>query len=100
VDEGAILSSLTQLGAAGLIGWLWLCERRASLGRDRQIEEAHARIMLERESASALLGIVRENTEAVAGLRETQRSLGLAIDRLAVRLGEEGAGAGGSRRAG
>lgn len=88
MNEVSVLTGLTQLGAAGVIGWLWLSERRASAGRERQIEEAHARILLERESASVLVETVRENTAALAGLRETQRALGLAIDRLAVRLGE------------
>jgi len=96
MDEMTVFTNLTQLGAAGLIGWLWLSERRANSTRERELSEAHGRIMGERESSEALVSLVRENTEALSRLGESQRSLGASIDRLSARLDEPREG----RRAG
>ena len=102
MEDISILTNLTQLGAAGVIGWLWLSERRASVGRERELSEAHTRIIQERESTEALVTLVRENTAALSRLSESQRALGLAIDRLASGGGQrtrEGAPFVGERRA-
>jgi len=96
MDEMTVFTNLTQLGAAGVIGWLWLSERRVNSARERELSEAHARIMRERESTEARVSLVRENTDALSRLGESQRSLGGSIDRLAARLeeGREGRRAG------
>ena len=96
MDEMTVFTNLTQLGAAGVIGWLWLSERRANSTRERELSEAHARIMREKESSEAIVSLVRENTEALGRLGESQRTLGASIDRLAARLEETREG----RRAG
>ena len=49
-DSTPIIENLTQLGAAGLMGAMWLWERNTSRTRERQIDEAHARILAERPS--------------------------------------------------
>jgi len=89
MDETMILNNLTQLGAAGVIGWLWLCERRASTTRERQLTEAHDRVLAGRERAETLVGVVRDNASAIATLAETQRSLGDSIDRLSQQFIDE-----------
>lgn len=37
----SILQALTEFGAAGLIGVLWILERGHASKRDRQLDEAH-----------------------------------------------------------
>lgn len=59
---------LPGLGAAGLMGAMWLWERRASQKREQQLDEAHARILAERVQADTLAALVRGNTEALTRL--------------------------------
>jgi len=70
-----LLSNVTQLGAAGLIGVLWVFERRAAQQRDRQLSEAHEKLMERDRELDALLKVVKENTAAVKSLEHTQRRL-------------------------
>lgn len=74
MDE-PLLSMLTQFGPAGLIGMLWLYERRTSAARERQLTEAHTRIIQQREELNALLEVVKENTRVVASLKQSQEHL-------------------------
>jgi hypothetical protein len=76
------LPALAQAGAAGLIGWMWLAERRAAAARDRQLSELHDRLMQERTSLSAVLSVVRDNTRALTALETGQRALASILDRL------------------
>jgi hypothetical protein len=88
-----ILLSLGQFGAAGLIGALWLLERRHGAARDRQLDEAHRRVMERERDAAALMSVVQENTRAIAALESSQR---LLIDLLrGLGPGPDAAGAGG-----
>jgi hypothetical protein len=75
--------AIAQLGAAGLIGWMWLTERRAAVERERQIREAHDRLMQERQQAAAVVEMVRENTRALVALEGGHRRMEEAVDRLA-----------------
>jgi len=81
-----IATMLAQLGAAGLIGWMWLVERRASAARDRQIAEAHERLMQERVQLDVLMSLVAESSRAIAALEGGQRRLGEVLERLAERM--------------
>ena len=72
---GAPVESITSLGAAGLMGAMWLWERRTSQKRESQIDEAHARILGDRVSIDQLMGVVRQNAEAIARLCTTQEQL-------------------------
>lgn len=72
---GEFIPMLTQFGAAGLIGALWIIERRHAMARDRQIDEAHRVLVARREEAESLLTVVKENTRAVASLEASQREL-------------------------
>lgn len=63
-----LLPTLTQFGVAGLIAAMWLVERRAASTRDKQLAEAHDRLVESRAHLDALLTVVKENTRAVAAL--------------------------------
>jgi hypothetical protein len=66
------LDSLTSLGAAGLMGAMWLWERSTSQKREAQIDEAHARILGDRVQLEQLMSVVRQNAEALTRLCATQ----------------------------
>ena len=74
-EAGAPVESITSLGAAGLMGAMWLWERRTSQKRESQIDEAHARILGDRVSIDQLMGVVRQNAEAISRLCTTQEQL-------------------------
>ena len=66
------LDTFTSLGAAGLMGAMWLWERSTSQKRESQIDEAHARIMGDRVQLDQLMTVVRQNAEAITKLCATQ----------------------------
>src|SRR3954470_20229003 len=78
-----IASALAQFGAAGLIGWMWLTERRAASTRERHVAELHERLMQERPHTGLLLEVVRDNTRALTALELGQRTLTGLLERLA-----------------
>jgi hypothetical protein len=80
--EPEIATSIAQLGAAGLIGWMWLAERRAGAAREAQLRELHDRLMQERPQITTLLSVVQDNTRALAALDAGQRTLASAMERL------------------
>jgi hypothetical protein len=69
-DTTPAFDQLTNLGVAGLMGAMWLWERRTSRQREDQIDEAHARIMSDRVLLDELMDVVRQNTEAITRLTE------------------------------
>ncbi|HRP62699.1 MAG TPA: hypothetical protein PK400_05340 [Phycisphaerales bacterium] len=71
----SILLTLTQFGAAGLIGALWLFERRHAAHRERQLDEAHRRLTADEREISALLEVIKENTRAINALELSQRRM-------------------------
>ncbi|NUQ69176.1 MAG: hypothetical protein HUU18_12995, partial [Phycisphaerales bacterium] len=73
-----LLAALTQFGTAGLIGWMWLSERRAGTQRERQLDEAHERLMSERKMFEQVIGAAAENARVLAQLEASVRSLGRA----------------------
>lgn len=73
--ETQVAAAVTQFGVAGLIGWMWLSERRASGARERQIGELHDRILRERTELEVLVTALKENTRALAALEAGQRGL-------------------------
>ena len=64
-----------QFGVAGLIGWMWLTERRAAADRDKQIEESHAMLAQDQKSIDVLLSALDANTKAITTLEAAQRAL-------------------------
>lgn len=90
-----IVTTLTQFGVAGLMGWMWLTERRGAADRDRQLSEAHARIVRQTEQQGALLDALRDCTRAMVALECGQRALADLI----ARWGGSATGAPGEARA-
>ena len=54
---------------------MWLAERRAAAQREKQLTQAHERIIQERASLDALLTAIRENTRVLAQMESGQRTL-------------------------
>jgi hypothetical protein len=75
LSDTAPLDNLTSFGAAGLMGAMWLWERRTSRKREDQLDEAHVRILGDRVQLEELMGVVRQNAEAIARLCTTQDQL-------------------------
>ena len=76
-----MLKVLSEFGAAGLIGLMWMLERRHAAKRDRQLDEAHTRLLSQRQELDIWLQLVRENTKAVSGLEQAQRELIATLQR-------------------
>lgn len=61
-------SELTSLGAAGLMGAMWLWERSTNRTREEQLNATHDRIVGDKVSLDALVEIVQQNTQAMTRL--------------------------------
>lgn len=77
-----LLPTLAQSGAAGLIAWMWLTERRSAAARDRQLSDLADRLAHERTTTATLLSVLGDNTRALAAIEIGQRSLATILDRL------------------
>ena len=66
------LDQVASLGAAGVMGAMWLWERRTSRQREEQIDAAHERILSDRIEIDLLVEVVRQNAEALTRLSTTQ----------------------------
>ena len=84
--ETDITTSLAQLGAAGLIGWMWLTERRAAAARETQLRELHDRLLQERPQIATLLAVVQDNTRALTALEAGQRAMAGVLERVGGKL--------------
>lgn len=69
------LGQLTSLGAAGIMGAMWLWERRTSRQRDQQLDESHERILGDRVQLGLLVEVVRDNAQALTRLSTVQDEL-------------------------
>ena len=74
------IDQLTNLGVAGIMGAMWLWERRTSQQREQQLDDAHARILADKIQLDQLMDTVRTNTQARTQLASTQEQL---LDRIA-----------------
>ena len=75
LSDPSPLDQLTNLGAAGIMGLMWLWERRTSRQREQQLDAAHDRIMADRVQLDQLIELVRQNTQALARFTSTQQQL-------------------------
>ena len=75
------LTQLTNLGAAGVMGAMWLWERRNSQKRDEQLDDAHTRILGDRVQLDQLIEVVRTNAEALTRLSSLHDQLLRTLDR-------------------
>lgn len=69
------IEQVMNLGVAGLMGAMWLWERRTSRQREEQIDEAHARIITDRVELDQLMNLIRQNAEVLTKLSATQEQL-------------------------
>ena len=69
------VTDLANFGAAGLMGAMWLWERRLSRTRERELGEAHARILRDEQRLELLTQVVDHNTSALTRFAETQRQM-------------------------
>jgi hypothetical protein len=79
--ENTPLTELTSLGSAGLMGAMWLWERRTSRKREDQLDAAHERILADRIQLDQLIVVMRENAEVLTRLNSTQEQLVRQLDR-------------------
>lgn len=82
ISEIHVAGVVAQLGAAGLIGLMWLTERRSASERERQLTELHERIVSDRVELGVLVSLVEANTRALASLEAGQSRLVAAIERM------------------
>lgn len=74
------LVDMTNLGAAGLMGAMWLWERRTSQKREQQLDDAHARILADRVQLDQLIDVVQHNAAAFSRLSAAQEQLLRKLD--------------------
>ena len=72
-------TDLASFGAAGLMGAMWLWERRMNRTRDEQLTDAHERIRRDEQRLEDLTRVVEQNTAALARFTETHRDLSHAV---------------------
>lgn len=75
MPEVEVAGLVAQFGVAGLIGWMWLTERRSALSREKQLNEAHEQVIDQKQEISVLVDVVKANTRAVTALEAGQRRL-------------------------
>ncbi len=71
----SLIGDLTSFGAAGLMGAMWLWERRNSRTREEQLTDAHSRIIRDEQRLGKLIEVVEHNTVAMTRFTETQHSV-------------------------
>ena len=69
------IDSVSGLGAASLIGAMWLWERRQSSQREKQLDDAHTRILADKVQMDALIDLVQHSTETLSKLAMQQDAL-------------------------
>ena len=77
-----LATTLAQFGAAGLIGLLWIMERRFAAARERQLDDAHRTLAAQDRELDALLTVVKENTRAIIRLEQSQLRLTRLLEQL------------------
>ncbi len=79
--ENELLTLAAQSGVAGVIALMWLLERRSSATREKQLGQAHDRILEQRVQLEQLIGVVTENTRAITSLESAQRAIAIMLGR-------------------
>jgi len=69
------MPDLAGLGSAGLMGAMWLWERKTSRLREQQLDEAHARVLANQVQLDQVILLVKSNTEALTRLCDAQERL-------------------------
>ena len=71
----------TSFGAAGLMGAMWLWERKTSRQREEQLDEAHVRILGDHVQLEQVIEVVRQNAAAMTRLGTIQEQLVRKLER-------------------
>lgn len=69
----SLLSDLTSFGTAGLMGALWLWERKLNRRREEQLDATHERILRDEQKIACLIDVVDKNTAAIVRFVEHQK---------------------------
>lgn len=80
--DAELAAAITQFGTAGLIGWLWITERRSAAERDQQLRAVHEKLVQERAGFEVVVKALTNNTRALAGVEAAQRELAQAVREL------------------
>lgn len=70
-----VMDQLVQFGVAGLMGALWVWERLYRRRRERELSQAHLRLMTQHEQLGALVHLVRQNTRAMVHSERTGKRI-------------------------
>ena len=73
--QTSALDQFTNLGVAGIMGAMWLWERRTSRQREQQLDEAHTRILSDKVELEELIEVVKQNSEAMSRMSAVQDQL-------------------------
>ncbi|MCL2700649.1 MAG: hypothetical protein FWE88_03020 [Phycisphaerae bacterium] len=71
----SVITDLTSMGAAGVMGAMWLWERRASAQRERELTESHGRILRDEQRLDKLTHVVEQATAAITRFQQTQQEM-------------------------
>ncbi|MBA4040091.1 MAG: hypothetical protein C0468_07215 [Planctomyces sp.] len=104
--EAELAGVMAQFGAAGLVGWMWLSERRTAAVREGQVAEAHEKLMEQQTKVEMVVRAIEANTRALTSLEVGQGHLLRYLDNAArrewrqegYRRGGGGSGGGGAGR--
>lgn len=77
-----LIEQATQFGVAGLMGVLWVWERRLSQKREAQLSETHRRLQQQGMELAELVELVRANTRAVERFEQTQARLCSLLEKM------------------
>ena len=77
-----MIQGLAQFGAAGLMGALWVWERRLSRRREHQLDAAPRRLIRPRHELRVLMRLVQRNTRAIERFEQTQRRFGDLLEEI------------------
>ena len=77
-----MLQPLTQFGIAGLMGMLWVWERRLSRQRETQLDESHTELMRQREQHGLLVELLQHNTQTIERFDQTISQMRLVLEQL------------------
>lgn len=80
------IEPLTQFGVAGLMGLLWVWERRLSRRREEQLDEAHAAILAQRRQHDQLIELVQHNTQMIERFNQTVSQMKFVMEQLSHEL--------------
>ena len=78
----SVIADLTSFGAAGLMGSMWLWERRLSRRREEQLDDAHDRIHRDEQRLACLTDVVDKNTAAIVRFATHQKTQNDLLQRL------------------